>query len=134
MDAKVSWQGSGLAFEGTATRGYKLALGNGDDPGFSPLELLLVGLGGCTGMDVISILQKKRQDVTGFEIQLHADRAEDHPRVFTDVVVEYIFSGNGLDPAAVERAVDLSVNKYCSAQAMLSKAANITHKITIKEA
>lgn len=139
MDAKVTWKGTGLAFEGAANSGFKLALGSNtevgtNDDGFRPLELLLVGLGGCTAMDVISILQKKRQDVTSFEIQLHAERAEDHPRVFTDVVVEYILTGKDLDPAAVERAVELSVTKYCSAQAMLSKAANITHKITLHEA
>jgi putative redox protein len=139
MDAKVTWKGNGLAFEGTATSGFKLALGSSSesgtpDDGFRPLELLLVGLGGCTAMDVISILQKKRQDVTNFEIQVHAERAEDHPKVFTDVTVEYILTGKALDPAAVDRAVELSVTKYCSAQAMLAKAANITHKVTIREA
>jgi len=138
MDAKVTWKGTGLAFEGSATSGFQIGLGSASETGtpnegFRPLELLLVGLGGCTAMDVASILEKKRQPVSAFEVEIHAERAQEHPMVFTEIVVEYILTGSGIDPAAVERAVDLSVNKYCSAQAMLSKAATITHKITIKE-
>lgn len=138
MDAKVTWKGSSLDFDGTANSGFIVPLASrkedGTTEGFSPLELLLVGLVGCTGMDVISILEKKRQNVTGFEVKAHTDRAADHPRVFTHVVVEYIVTGRQVDPAAVERAVELSVTKYCSAQAMLAKAVPIEHKITILEA
>ncbi len=138
MDAKVTWKGSTLDFDGTANSGITVPLASrkedGTTDGFSPLELLLVGLAGCTAMDVISILEKKRQDVTGFEVKTHADRATEHPRVFTHVVVEYVVTGHQVDTAAVERAVELSVTKYCSAQAILSKAVPIEHKITILEA
>ena len=85
-------------------------------------------------MDVISILEKKQQKVTGFEIKLHGDRAETHPKVYTDITVEYIVTGTNLDPEAVNRAVELSETKYCSVNAMLRKTANITTKVTIKEA
>ena len=136
MDAKVVWDQK-MHFVGSAETGFSLNLDTrveqgGDASGFSPLELLLVGLAGCTAMDVISILQKKRQDVTGFEVRTHADRATDHPRVFTAVVVEYIVTGNAIDREAVERAVELSTERYCSANAMLSKAVPIEHRITIR--
>lgn len=83
-------------------------------------------------MDVISILQKKRQEVTSFEVRVHAERAADHPKVFTSITVEYILSGINLDPGAVDRAVELSSTKYCPAQAMLAQAVPITHKVTIQ--
>jgi putative redox protein len=85
-------------------------------------------------MDVISILEKKRQQVTAFEVKTQGQRAADHPRIFTDIEIEYIVTGHNIDSAAVQRAVELSESKYCSAQAMLSKAARITNKITILEA
>ena len=139
MDAAVVWK-NGLSFSGTAHEsGFSLSLGadpkaGGLGDGFRPLELLLVGLAGCTGMDVISILQKKKQEVTAFEVRVHADRAEEHPKVFTRIVIEYALEGRRVDPAAVERAVELSETKYCSAQAMLGKVAPIERKITIAEA
>ena len=135
MEAKVVWN-QNLSFSGSSDSGFSLNLdsaveqGGGGD-GFKPLELLLIGLAGCTAMDVISILQKKRQNVTGFEVRAHAERAIDHPRVFTAVVIEYLVSGTDIDRAAVERAVELSETKYCSAQAMLGKAVPIEHRITI---
>lgn len=137
MDASVKWD-HGLTFSGTARTGFTVPLGGskdngGDEDGFRPLELLLVGLAGCTAMDVISILEKKRQDVIGFEVKAHADRATDHPKVFTDIVVEYIVRGRGIDPEAVERAIELSEIKYCSAYAMLSKTAKIRHITRIVE-
>ncbi len=97
------------------------------------MELIALGLAGCTGMDVISILQKKRQEVTGFEVRVHADQASDHPRVFTHIVVEYLIRGKGVDPAAIERAIELSKTKYCPAQAMLDKAVAIEHTYTLTE-
>jgi putative redox protein len=138
MDAKVVWKNK-FSFDGTAGSGFTLPLGvstegGGADDGFRPMELLLIGLAGCTAMDVISILEKKRQDVTGFTVSVQAERAEDHPRVFSQIVIEYNLTGRGLDPAAVERAVELSETKYCSAQAMLNKTAQISRKITLKEA
>jgi putative redox protein len=84
-------------------------------------------------MDVISILRKKRQEVTGFEVRVHADRATAHPMVFTDFVIEYVVRGVNVDPEAVERAVQLSVETYCGVHAMLEKAAHIRTKYTIIE-
>jgi putative redox protein len=136
MDAQLVWK-EGMSFSGTADTGFVVPVGTtpefgGNNDGFKPLELLLVGLAGCTAMDVVSILKKKRQDILNFEVKVHAERAEDHPKVFTSIVMEYIVKGNNIDPAAVERAVELSITKYCSAHAMLSKAAKITHTITIQ--
>jgi len=124
MRAKVDWKGR-LSFEGEADSGYSIALGaepavGGDADGFRPIELMALSLAGCTAMDVISILQKKRQDVTAFEVQVDADRAAEHPKVFTKAVITYLVSGHGVDEAAVLRAIELSAQRYCPAQAMLA--------------
>lgn len=137
MEAKVIWK-RGLSFIGSAESGFSVPLDaavehGGNNEGFRPMEMLLVGLAGCTAMDVISILQKKRQEVASFEVLVHAERAEEHPRVFTHIVIEYVVGGKQISQEAVERAVELSENKYCPAQAMLSKAVLIEHKITIVE-
>jgi putative redox protein len=137
MDVKVSWKGR-MSFDGTVMSGFTLPLGTdlalgGDQDGFRPMELIAIGLAGCTAMDVISILQKKRQDVTGFEVSVHAQRAEEHPKVFTHMRVEYHVEGRSIEPAAVERAIELSSTKYCPAQAMLAKAVEIEHSFAIKE-
>jgi len=138
VDAKVTWH-TGLGFTGSAAgSGFTLPLGadpavGGLNEGFRPLELLAVGLAGCTGMDVISILGKKRQPVAAFEVRVHADQAAEHPRVFTKVLIEYVVTGTGVEREAVERAVGLSETKYCPAQAMLRKAVPIESKITIVE-
>jgi len=136
MDAKVVWK-ERMSFIGTAESGFTIPLGTspdmgGDKDGFRPMELLAIGLAGCTAMDVISILKKKKQEVTGFEVQVHADRAEEHPHVFTKIVIEYIVSGRNVERAAVERAVQLSAEKYCPAQAMFSKVVPIELKITLR--
>jgi putative redox protein len=138
MDAKVTWQ-SRMTFTGSADSGFTVPLGTdpavgGDNDGVRPLELVAIGLAGCTGMDVISILQKKREDITAFEVKVHADRAAEHPKVFTHITIEYMIEGHNVNPASVERAIELSETKYCSAQAMLAKAAKIDHKYSIKEA
>ncbi|NPV85610.1 MAG: osmotically inducible protein OsmC [Anaerolineae bacterium] len=137
MEAKVTWK-RGLSFTGSAESGFSVPLDaatehGGNNEGFRPMEILLVGLAGCTAMDVISILQKKRQEVTSFEVLVHAERAEEHPRVFTHIVIEYVVGGKQISQEAVERAVELSENRYCPAQAMLSKAVQIDHKISIIE-
>lgn len=136
-DAKVIWQ-SGLAFEGTAGSGFSVRLDTtpdeGGGSGFSPMELVLVGLASCTAMDVISILKKKRQDVTGFEVRAHGLRADDPPKVFTDITLEYIVRGHNIDPRAVERSIELSQTKYCSVNGMLSKVAQVTTTYRIEEA
>jgi putative redox protein len=138
MDTKVTWKNK-LAFTGSSDGGFNVALDGkpavgGDGNGFEPMELIAIGLAGCTAMDTISILQKKRQDVTAFEVQVHADRASEFPKVFTNVILEYIITGHHVDAAAVERSIELSATKYCPAQAMLSKACSIEHKFTIKDA
>ena len=116
----------GMKFEGETGTGQAFALDaaeghGGQGAGASPMELLLAGLAGCTAMDVISILSKKKQVVTDFQIKLNAGRAEEHPKVFTEAVIEYLFHGSNIDEAAVLRAIELSAEKYCPAQAMLGK-------------
>lgn len=138
MQAKVVWKDQ-TSFEGSASRALTVPLGSssasgGDDDGFSPMELILIGLAGCTGMDVISILEKKRQEVTGFEVRVEAERAQEHPRVFTGIVLEFVVTGRHLDRVAVERSVELSATKYCPAAAMLGQAVKIENKITVLEA
>jgi putative redox protein len=129
LDTKVTWHG-GLSFTGTANTGFKVELGaspkvGGSNDGFRPLELLAVGLAGCTGMDVISILRKKRQDVTAFEVLVHAEQADEHPRVWTSVHIKYIVTGRGVKSKAVERAMQLSAESYCPALTMIGEAVNI---------
>jgi putative redox protein len=135
LSVSVTWKEK-LTFEGKNSRGFTLPLdtnkdSGGDDNGFRPMELLIMGLAGCSGMDVISILQKKKQPVSGFEVRVNGDRASEHPRVYTHIEIEYCVEGKGVDPAAVERAVELSQTKYCAAFATLSKTAQITTKISI---
>ncbi len=137
MATKVVWK-HGLSFTGKSESGFDIPIGTrvengGAGDGISPMELLLVGLAGCTGMDVISILEKKRQEVTGFEVSASAKRTETQPRVYSDIAVEYVVTGRGIDPEAVKRAVELSETKYCSVEAMLGKTAHIHSTITIVE-
>jgi putative redox protein len=103
----------------------------GADGGARPMELLLAGLAGCTGMDVISILRKMRQDVVDYEVTVVGERAEEHPHVYTRIVVEHIVSGRGLIEANVARAVELSATRYCAASATLEKAAKVEHRYKI---
>jgi putative redox protein len=138
MDAQVTWKDR-MSFDGTSDTGFTVPLGaspdvSGDNDGFRPIELMLVSLAGCTAMDVVSILAKMRQDVTGFEVKVHGDRATEHPKVFTRITVEYIITGRNLDREAAEKAISLSATRYCSAQAMLSKAVPIEHALTLREA
>ncbi len=138
MKANVTWQ-DGLSFTGTADTGFSISLGaspavGGADDGFRPMELLLLGLAGCTGLDVISILQKKRQDVTDFRVEAEAESASEHPHVFTHVRLHYVISGPAVDAKAVERAIELSRDKYCPASAMLSQATAIEYTYDIEAA
>ena len=137
MNATIILQ-EGLHFTAMPDSGYPVQLDSSafvGEPsrGASPMELLLISLAGCTAMDVISILRKKRQNVTGFEIRVHGDRSADHPKVFTGFVLEYIVRGIGIDPVAVERSIYLSTETYCSVHAMLEKAATIRTTYTIVE-
>ena len=125
MNANVTWH-QGMSFSGTADSGFKVPLSTGaevagTDEGFRPLELMAVSLAGCTAMDVISILEKKQQAVTAFDVKVQADRADQHPKVFTHAVITYVVTGHAVDESAVVRAIELSTTKYCPAQAMLGK-------------
>ena len=125
MKAKVDWKGK-LSFTGTADTGFEVPLGanpkvGGDNDGFRPLELMSVSLAGCTAMDVVSILQKKRQEITSFRVEVDAARADEHPKVITEAVIEYHVTGKDVDEKAVVRAIELSATRYCPAQAMLAQ-------------
>ncbi|MCX6151317.1 MAG: OsmC family protein [Ignavibacteriales bacterium] len=104
----------------------------GSNAGIRPKELLLIGLGGCTGSDVVSILQKKRINMKDFEINISADLADEHPQVFTKIHIEYVFYGDNLPVKDIERAIDLSQTKYCAVTKMLEKAAEVTHSYRIE--
>ena len=125
MNASVAWR-QGLSFTGKADTGFEVPLGadpivGGANDGFRPLELMTVSLAGCTAMDVISILTKKKQEVTAFEVKVNADQAQEFPKVFTQAVITYLVTGHAVDETAVLRAIELSATKYCPAQAMLGK-------------
>jgi putative redox protein len=124
-----------MTFDGTTTDGHTLTVDaaaghGGDGRGPKPIELLLTALAGCTGMDVISVLQKKREPVESFEVFVEGQRATEHPMIYTDIEIVYRVTGN-VNPASIERAIELSRTKYCGVQAMLGKAANITDRYEI---
>ena len=137
--AQVSWVGPGLRMLGEAASGPAIVIDHAypdegrAQSGPRPMELLLMGLGACTMMDVASILRKRRQPFTDLQVRMTAERAEEHPKVYTQIHLEYVVEGEGVDPQAVERAIELSQTKYCSASAMLEKAAKITTSVRIVE-
>jgi putative redox protein len=136
--AQVTWVGPGLRLVGEADGpaivvDHALPDEDREDTGPHPVRLLLIGLCGCTGMDVISILRKKRQSFTGLQVKATAERAKEHPKVFTEIHLEFIVTGKDVDPQAVERSIELSQTKYCPASAMLSQAAEITTSYRIIE-
>ena len=120
------WKGD-AAFNGFNPAGVTVQMGPyKGEPGISPMEMLLLGVAGCTGMDIISILGKKRQIINRFDVQVRGKRAEAHPRVYTEIEVIYHLWGDQIDQKAVEQAIQLSHDKYCSASAMLSAAAKLS--------
>jgi putative redox protein len=135
MEASVIWERD-LSFTGRAASGDLLPMASSSDKvgGFSPMELVLLGLAGCTAMDVIAILGKKGERVAGFEVRVRAERARAHPRVFTRSTLLYRLRGDGLDRAAVEQAIELSTTKYCSVHAMLGPTVAIDHSYELLEA
>lgn len=138
MGATVTWK-EGMSFTGTAPSGFSVDLGaspsvGGDNDGFRPMELMALGLAGCTAMDVISILRKKRQQVTDFSVRVDTKSADQHPHVWVEVAIEYIITGHEIDPAAIERAMQLSAERYCPAQNMINKAVDIEMSYKIIEA
>ncbi len=131
---------TGMRFDVETGSGHHVMLdaaehNGGQDRGPRPMEMLLVALAGCAGMDIISILRKKRQDITGYEVRIHGERVEEYPRVFVHIIVEHIFTGHNIRPEAVERAIELTEERYCGASAMLGKTATLKHTFLItKEA
>jgi putative redox protein len=140
MEVKVSWNGpSGMSFRAQTGSGHMVAMdgapeGGGHNLAPRPMEMVLVGTGGCTAYDVVLILKRGREDVRGCEVSLQAERAETDPKVFTRINFHFVVSGKNLKPAAVERAIQLSHDKYCSATIMMAKTAAITTSFDIVEA
>ena len=136
MDIQLKWT-SDLYFDAHPGKVRTIQLGSSvedtDKRRATPMELLLIAVAGCTAMDVLSILQKRRQTIDDFEVTASAERTEVHPRVFTHIVIDYLISGKGVDPQAVERAIELSKTKYCPAQAMLQPTIEVDHRYAIIE-
>ena len=137
MKARVQWL-DGRAFVGESGSGHAVVMDGAPDSGgrnigVRPMEMLLLGLGGCTAFDVVMILERMREKVTAFEVALEAERAAEDPKVFTHVKIIYKLTGRGLKPANVERAINLSAEKYCSASIMFGKTATIEHSFEISE-
>jgi putative redox protein len=135
--AKVSWV-DGALFVAEAGSGHTFTMDGsaevgGRNLGARPMEVMLIGMGGCTAIDVVSMLKKQRQDITGVEVALVGERAGDHPMVYTEVKLVYTVRGRKLNKALVERAVSLSDEKYCSATAMFKKSAKVTHEVVLVE-
>jgi putative redox protein len=126
MKATAAWKGN-LVFTGIPDSGFVVQMDSdpsygGTKSGVQPMELIALGLAGCTAMDVLSILQKKRQQVTHFEVRVDAPRSPEYPKVFTSALITYILTGTKIDEAAVVRSIELSATKYCPAQFMLAQA------------
>ena len=139
MKTRVQWiDNNRWLASNEAGHGLVLDASASEDPlgrlGASPMELLLMGVGGCSGIDVVHILKKSREPVTDCVVEIEGTRADTDPKVFTGIHMIYTVTGKGLNPAKVERAVDLSKEKYCSASVMMSKAATITREIKILDA
>ena len=135
-EAHVTWTGPGMRLVGEANNSPGIIIDSsggtyGTHSGPTPMELILLGLAGCTGMDVISIMEKKRQPMTNLKVRVTAERADSHPKVYTHIHIEYIAYGEGVEKSALERAIELSETRYCSASAMLTKTAEITHSSRI---
>ena len=140
MEVTVSWNGpSGMSFRARTGSGHMVSMDGAPDGGGHnlaprPMEMVLLGTGGCTAYDVVLILKRGREDVRGCDVALKAERAETDPKVFTKIHFHFTVTGKGLRQATVERAVSLSHDKYCSASIMLAKSAEITHSFEIVEA
>ncbi|PKO54143.1 MAG: OsmC family protein [Betaproteobacteria bacterium HGW-Betaproteobacteria-2] len=137
MKARIKWV-ENVCFMGESDSGHAVILDGAPDAGgrnlgMRPMEMLLIGMGGCTSFDVVTILKKARQPVTDCVAEIEAERADSVPKVFTRIHVHFVVSGKGLNPVQVERAVKLSAEKYCSASIMLGKAAEISHDFEIIE-
>ena len=137
MKARVKWVND-LTFLGESESGHGIVMDTrpefgGNNLGLSPMEMVLVGVGGCTAIDMVKILKKGRQKIEGCVIDLNAEQAPEPPKVFTHVHVHYVVSGRGLDPKKVENAIELSAEKYCSVSLLVAATADITHDFEIVE-
>ena len=137
MNISVNWV-DGMLMVGKSHSGHSITMDGppeigGDNLGVRPMEMLLLGVAGCTMIDVVTTLKKMRQDLTKCETKLSAVRADEHPKVFTDIHIQFILKGQDLDSKKVEKAITLSAEKYCSASIMLGKTASITHDFEIVE-
>lgn len=136
VEAEITWQGQ-MAFVGAGNASkFPVRMDaapdvGGEGQGARPMELLLIALGGCTGMDVVSILKKMRQELTDYRIRVRGERAADHPRAYTHITVEHIIRGRNLNPELVEKAVRLSETKYCSVMASINRTVQVEVKTTI---
>jgi putative redox protein len=135
MNISVNWI-DGMLMVGKSQSGHSITMDGppeigGNNLGVRPMEMLLLGVAGCTMIDVVTTLKKMRQDLTNCETKLSAERADEHPKVFTDIHIQFIVKGQDLDPKKVEKAITLSAEKYCSASIMLGKTASITHDFEI---
>ncbi|GLU30762.1 OsmC family protein [Trinickia caryophylli] len=139
MECKVSWMGpDGMAFAAETGSGHLAMMdgapeGGGRNLAPRPMEMVLLGTGGCTAYDVVMILKKSRQEIAGCSVTLKAERASVDPKVFTKIHFHFTVTGKNLNPATVERAINLSHDKYCSASIMLAKTAELTHSFEIVE-
>ena len=137
MNISVNWV-DGMLMVGKSHSGHSITMDGppeigGDNLGVRPMEMLLLGVAGCTMIDVVTTLKKMRQELTDCETKVNAERADDHPKVFTDIHIQFLVKGNDLDSKKVEKAITLSAEKYCSASIMLGKTASISHDFEILE-
>ena len=137
MNISVNWV-DGMLMVGKSHSGHSITMDGppeigGDNLGVRPMEMLLLGVAGCTMIDVVTTLKKMRQALTHCETKVNAERADDHPKVFTDIHIQFLVKGNDLDSKKVEKAITLSAEKYCSASIMLGKTASISHDFEILE-
>jgi putative redox protein len=137
VDIRMDWQG-GLKFTGVSRFGHTITTdgskqAGGNEEGYQPVELLMFALAGCTGIDMVSIGQKMRMEITGVSVQVSYQQREEHPRAIATAHLDYRITGKGLDPAKVERAIQLSEEKYCSVGATLAGVTKITHSFSITE-
>lgn len=136
--AQVTWTGPGMRMVAEANDGPAFVIDSssptyGTHSGPTPMELILIGLAGCTAMDVISVMAKKRQPMTNLQVKVEAERADSHPMVYTKIHLEYVAYGSGIDEKALIRAIELSESTYCSVNGMLKVAVPITHSHRIVE-
>jgi putative redox protein len=137
VNAKITLV-DGMQFVGTANSGHEVIMDaapevGGQNKGSRPMELVAIALGGCTGMDVISILRKKKQDVKGFEINVTGQKAEEYPKRYTNMHIEFVIKGTNISEDAVQRAIELSYDKYCAVGGTIKPGAQVTHSYRIEE-